>query len=380
MKDQEVTETTKTADTEPEVSANGENLPAAPEPTAAEKAEARAAVAALERQAAKAALEGMSGIEENAMMPFNPRNFEAAWRLSDQLSRSGVVSDGLAGKPGAVLAVMARGAALGIHWSLAVTEMHVIKGKIVMPAAIIAGLIETSPKFEWFEVVESTETSCTVQAKARHWPEPRTYTVTIEEARKAKYLDKPGPWQTRPRVMLAAMARREAGRLWDPARLAGIYAPEEIEASIAERVAETEARTAQVEPKDSTSALRAFSATIAPAGELQAGAVKALPEPTASAAPIETTAKTATPATAAEPPAPETDPEGVAMLDSEQVQALRMACLDGVRPVGEPKLCNRLGVRKLEEVEGKPGETSAELYNRVYRELSSLRKAMEGNR
>lgn len=211
---------------------------ALPEPTAQEKRLARQAAAAADAEEAAQSLATIGEVGSSELVPFSPQSFDAAWKLAYHLSKSGIVHDGLKNSPGAVLSVMDRGQRLGIPWSIAVQEAHCVYGKVGWPAAILAAICDTSPTFEYFEVVEADNQHATVEAKMPRWDKPRRYTVTIDDARDAGFLDgkhASGWTSKRPMPNLIAMARREAARMWDPARCAGLYTPDELEAFREER-------------------------------------------------------------------------------------------------------------------------------------------------
>jgi hypothetical protein len=183
----------------------------------------------------------IAGAPSAHLAAFNPKNLEEARWIAASVAKSGIVPDALKNNPGAVLAVMARGAQLGIHWSVAVQTFYVVYGRVAIPADIFAACCDTDPGFEYFEVVESDEDHAVVEGKRKRWSGPRRYEVTIQDAVQAGYLDgkhselwgtyengKFGGKKRRPRIMLAHMAQREAARLWHPSRFAGLYAPDEL--------------------------------------------------------------------------------------------------------------------------------------------------------
>lgn len=210
--------------------------------TAAEKRADRAELAKRESSEAQQALANLAEVEPSELMPFTPKSFDEAWKLAHHLSNSKVVPEGLRGNGGAVLSVMARGAVLGVHWSVAVQAFYTVYDKVSIPADILAGCCDSDPAFDYFEVVEATDTYAVVEAKKKRWDAPRQYKVTLEEAITAGFLDgkhsalwgkvngegKPLPGNHRRRTMLAHMAQREAARLWNPARFAGLYTPDEL--------------------------------------------------------------------------------------------------------------------------------------------------------
>lgn len=185
--------------------------------------------AALENTAEAAeALVGMANARASEMVPFSPTSFEDAWKIAHYVAKSGIVNEGLRDNAGAVLAVMASGENIGIHWSVAVQKAHVIYGRVGWPADLLAGVCDRD--FEYFEVVECDNDHAVVEAKMERWTEPRRYPVTIQDAKDAGFLDgkHSALWKSpRPMPMLIAMARREAARLWN-SKLAGVYTPDEI--------------------------------------------------------------------------------------------------------------------------------------------------------
>lgn len=196
--------------------------------TAAKKREERQAAVVKQTSAAAEALVGMADARETEMIPFSPRSFEEAWKIAHYVSKSGIVNDGLKNNPGAVLAVMASGENIGVHWSVAVQKAHVIYGRVGWPADLLAGVCDRD--FEYFEVIECDNEHAVVEAKMKRWSEPRRYPVTIEDAKDAGFLDgkHSAIWKSRrPMPMLIAMARREAARLWH-SKLAGVYTPDEL--------------------------------------------------------------------------------------------------------------------------------------------------------
>jgi hypothetical protein len=172
----------------------------------------------------------LEGVEPSDLMPFNPTSFDAAWQLAGHVARSGMVPKELA-TPGAVMAVMARGVSIGLHWSVAIQVAHVVHGRVGWPADILAAVCDADPTFEYFECVETSTTHAVVEAKKHRWPEPRRYRVTLEMAKQSGYLDgkHSALWKTRPDIMLRHMAEREAARMWNQRRLAGLSDPEEVD-------------------------------------------------------------------------------------------------------------------------------------------------------
>lgn len=325
---------------------NGNDGDDAPDPTAGEKRAARQAVVDEETRQAEQALATLDDVGSSDLMPFAPATFNAAWKLAWHLSKSGIVSQGLQGNAGAVLSVMARGAYLGIPWAIAVQEAHVVHGKVGWPASVLAAICDTSPTFEYFEVVEADNEHAVVEAKKPRWTEPQRYEVTLEDANAMGFMDGKHSklWTSkRPMPMLVAMARREAARLWDPARCAGIYTPDELEATRSDRqLSEAPgAKTAEL------------------ARRLGAGN-----PPAVIAAPAELEA--------APEREPEPDPTGRPMLDARQVETI-LETLERKPKIERSQLEEEWG-GPLEEIQGNEGETSAAFYTRVLESIRDLKR------
>jgi len=179
------------------------------------------------------------------MQAFMPATSEAAYKLAHRLANTEVPPKELRGKPDDIFVVIARCASVGIDWSQALQGCHVVHGRVGFSANMIAAICATSPEFEVFDILESTPTSCTVEAKKFVWAKARTYTVTLEDAKAAGFRSE--RWDKQPRVMLQNMAKREAGRMWNPAGLLGIYEREELE----KQIIDVDATVAPVEPEPS---------------------------------------------------------------------------------------------------------------------------------
>lgn len=317
--------------------------------TAAEKRQERQDEAAEMTALASKAMESIADVEESSMVPFTPRDFGAAWKLAKHLSESGVVADGLTGNAGAVFSVMARGSIMGMHWSVAVTEAYVVKGRIGWPAAVMDALIDRSPGFEYFEVVSATAEKAVVEAKRQRWESPRQYEVTIQEAGEAGYLDPGGHysqvWRTRPKLMLIAMARREAARMWDPGRFAGLYTREELMEATAQTLLDAPRATAALEDFGGQRALTAGDVEIIDPADDQAA------------------------------PAPEIDAgDGRVRLTADLITRIRTA-LDSAPKIQEGELAHRLGCKSLEEFSGDPGTKPADLYTQALESMKALKMA-----
>jgi len=117
----------------------------------------------------------------------------------------------------------------GVPMGAALRNGYVVKGRLGWSAAYLAGLVLSSGKADFFELIpeECTETKASVRFKRRGRPEGR-HTFTVEDARKAGYFDKDGVWQKDVKAMLRAAACRTAARAYFPDVVSGMYMPDEI--------------------------------------------------------------------------------------------------------------------------------------------------------
>lgn len=193
------------------------------------------------------------------LMAFNAEMIEAKLNLAKQLATANLVPKDLRNDPGSIYIIMEQSHALGIPWVTGMQEIHVIHGRISYSAQLLKALAEKDPAFEFIYVDESSDTSATVKAKRKEWDEPKEYPVTIEDARKAGYLDgrHSGLWKTRPKIMLGWMALREAARLWGSGALLGMYTDEEVEVVTVEAVDVTPEKPKKKTTKAKTKALTA---------------------------------------------------------------------------------------------------------------------------
>ncbi len=106
--------------------------------------------------------------------------------------------------------------------------IHSIKGKLTMSAQMMIGLILRSGKAEYFDLVESTDKVATYVTKRKGAKHEVPMSFTIEEAKAAGYLQKGGPWDTRPKVMLRHRCETELGRAVYPDVVGGLYSVDEM--------------------------------------------------------------------------------------------------------------------------------------------------------
>ena len=164
-------------------------------------------------------------MSEIAMYNGTPSSFDDAYKLAKIFADSGMF-EGAKGLAQAMVKVQA-GAELGITPYAAMSGIHIIAGKPVLGAGLIAAKIRQSGVYD-YEVKERNDQRCTiaiVQVRGAQRVLLGTETFTIEQAKKAgvKNLDKfPGN-------MLFARAISNAAKFYCPDIFNGsVYVPEDF--------------------------------------------------------------------------------------------------------------------------------------------------------
>lgn len=170
----------------------------------------------------------------NWALSLEPVDLNAAWKLSNYLHESRMF--GQFSNPQAVMAIIMRGRSLGMDATTALSNFHVIEGKPTMHASLIVGLVLTSGKCEYFDLVETSEKIAVWVTKRVSRPELK-FSYTIEEANNAKLTGptrsgKPSNWHTRPKTMLRWRAATELARAVYPDVITGLYTPDELESAV----------------------------------------------------------------------------------------------------------------------------------------------------
>ena len=125
------------------------------------------------------------------------------------------------------------GAEVGLGSFAAMTGIHIIKGKAVMGANLIATLIKNDPRYN-YKVQAHDDKSCVVLFFEDGEPCGES-SFTIDEARTAGLLNNP-TWQKYPRNMLFARAISNGAR-WYAAGIFGgapVYTPDELGVNVDE--------------------------------------------------------------------------------------------------------------------------------------------------
>lgn len=157
---------------------------------------------------------------------FAPRTMAEAWKLAQTFHASGLLPRGIA-SPEAAFTIIATGAELGLSPMASLRSIHVIEGKPVLSAALIAGIVQRRPDLcEGFALVESSDTIATYET-TRRGQAPVRMSFTIEQAQRAGLTGK-DIWRKYPHAMLRARASAELARAVYPDVVGGLYDPDEI--------------------------------------------------------------------------------------------------------------------------------------------------------
>ncbi len=148
-----------------------------------------------------------------APLAFLPSNLDEAWRISEMLSKSGILPDALKGRPHDILVTIMTGTELGLSPMAAIRDIYVVKGKGYMSALLKIALVKQSDECEYFRCVESTDKKAIFETKRRGEGVTR-FEYTVEDAIRADLVGKSKKadaqkdnWEKDPRLM----CRRRCG-------------------------------------------------------------------------------------------------------------------------------------------------------------------------
>jgi hypothetical protein len=131
-------------------------------------------------------------------------------------------------RPEDALWIVATGHSLGIDPVTSLRGIHVISGKPVLSADLMAAVAMRHPDCEYLRVAEMTAERATVHVKRRGWPEHTAFTFTLDDAKAAGLLGN-ATWKKYPADMCKARAIARAARAAFPDALLGVYVDGEIE-------------------------------------------------------------------------------------------------------------------------------------------------------
>ncbi|QDV37436.1 hypothetical protein [Tautonia plasticadhaerens] len=166
----------------------------------------------------------------NEMIRFrgNATELDQICRIGQILERSGFFND-IRDVDQAVVKCLA-GLELGVGPMASMAGIHVIRGKVVLSANLMATCIRRHPDYD-FRVREHTDSVCTIEFLRRGEPIGAS-TFTMEDARRAGLAGGEN-WRKYPRNMLFARALSSGAKWHCPDVFAGpAYLPDELDAVV----------------------------------------------------------------------------------------------------------------------------------------------------
>ncbi len=162
---------------------------------------------------------------DNKSMAIIPRTVDEVRSLAVMFSKSALLPEALRGKEADVFVSIMAGQELGLPPMAALRGVHVVKGKPVLSADTMVGIVLGSGLAEYFSCLEETSTSVTYETKRRGSPHPQVCTWTMGDAQAAGLGG--DNWKKYPRAMLKARCKAMLARDVYPDVLAGCYDPDE---------------------------------------------------------------------------------------------------------------------------------------------------------
>lgn len=141
----------------------------------------------------------------------------------------------------------ATGHVLGIDPLTSLRGIHVIGGKPVLSADLMAAVAMRHPDCEYLRVAEMTAERATVHVKRKGWPEHTAITFSVDDAKAAGLLNNP-TWKKYPADMCKARAIARAARAAFPDALLGVYVEGEIDETAQEPARATVVQAAPPAP------------------------------------------------------------------------------------------------------------------------------------
>lgn len=171
----------------------------------------------------------MSEKQELALVP---ATFDQALRMAEQLAPSTLLPEALRKRPADVLLTIMAGQELGLSPIASIRGIHIIEGRPAVSADLMVALVKRSPLCVYFREVSSDDTMAIYETQRKGDP-PQRASFTIEQARRAKLLDRGrdpsmNNWNRFPAAMLRARAKSALARSVYEDLLFGCYTPDEL--------------------------------------------------------------------------------------------------------------------------------------------------------
>lgn len=166
--------------------------------------------------------------KRNDVLP-NRTDWQIMREMAEALHESGLLPSWIK-NPMAALAVIQKGAELGLQPMYSLSRISMIQGKPCCDAEGMAAMIYRDHGPNALAFIETTPEVCTVEYR-RQGGKPGRLSFTIEDARRAGLLTK-DTWKGYPQAMLRARAISAAARMAFPDTIGGLYTPEELGAEV----------------------------------------------------------------------------------------------------------------------------------------------------
>ncbi len=153
-----------------------------------------------------------------------PRTLDEMLTLAEIVVKSGLAL-GHRTKESVVIALQL-GAELGFTPMQSLRNIAVINGRPVPSADACVAAVTASGQCDYFREVETTDTHSTWETTRRGDTQPRQFTFTMDDARRAGLTDR-DTWQAYPKRMLAARAKKYLAQDTYPDVIGGLLSAEE---------------------------------------------------------------------------------------------------------------------------------------------------------
>lgn len=147
--------------------------------------------------------------------------------------------------PEAAAAIILKGRELGIPPMQALSGIASINGKPVCGSELMLAIIYRDHGDSAIWIDDTTDTFCRISYARRGWPERKTYSFSMEDAKRAGVAGGQ-TWQKYPAAMLRARCISAVARMAFPDSIGGMYSPDELGGEV---VVESDGETVSFNPE-----------------------------------------------------------------------------------------------------------------------------------
>ena len=158
-----------------------------------------------------------------------PRTMEEGIKIANMLAKSTLVPKDFQNNPANIYIALQWGAELGLAPMQALQSIAVINGRPSIFGDGLLAVVMASGLLEYIKEPPVTDGIAMCEVQRKGWPEPRTVTFSVADAKQAGLWDKQGPWRTYPNRMLQMRARGWALRDTFADVLRGVAVAEEVQ-------------------------------------------------------------------------------------------------------------------------------------------------------